>query len=185
MRKLDANLISFLKQLAAIHPKRPGFKYNSFEEFYLKKGHLYPHAPYTDAEEQVIFNRLLEVPDAPTQKQCFYNAQKLAMTGELSYAEGYVLVKDLPIALHHAWAVYKGKPVDVTIRRGGDVDTKVPAKLLVRASENLSRASYFGVAFPRAAFLRVWHTEGIARAVIEDYKHNFPLLRGSLTNLHH
>jgi len=179
MRVLDKNLISFMKQLAAIHPKRPGFKFSCFEDYYLKKGHLYPHAPFTPAEEKFLFNRFLELGEPPRQKQCFYNAQKLAATGDLGYAEGYVLTEGLPLALHHAWAVYKGKPVDVTIRRGDDTaDTRVPAKLLARASANLSRCAYYGVAFPRAAFLRVWHTEGIARAVIEDFRRNFPLLRG-------
>lgn len=178
-RGIDRDLISFMKQVASIHPKRPGFKFNSFEEFYLKRGHLYPHAPYTPAENKFLFDIFLGLGDAPRQKQCFFNAQKLAATGELGYAEGYIAVEGMPIALHHAWAVLNGKPVDVTIRRGDDTaDTFVPKKLLARASANLIRAAYYGVEFKRAAFLRVWHTEGVARAVIEDYKRNFPLLRG-------
>lgn len=107
------------------------------------------------------------------------NAQKLAATGDLGYAEGYVLPKGFPLAIHHAWATYKGKPVDVTMRRGDDVaDTIGPKRLLARASDNLASAAYYGVAFPRKDFLRVWHKEGIARAVIEDARRNFPLLRG-------
>jgi len=180
MRDLDKDLIGFLKQLSKIHPKRPGWKYNSFEEFYLAQGHLYPHAPFTPLEEKFLFRQFLELQDAPRQKQCFFNAQKLAATGALGYAEGYVLSEGLPLALHHAWAVYNGKPVDVTIRRGDDTaDTIGPKKLLARASANLSRCAYYGVAFKRASFLRVWHTEGVARSVIEDYKANFPLLRGA------
>lgn len=178
MRGLGKDLISFMKQVASIHPKRPGFKYNSFEEFYLKRGHLFPTAPFTPAEEKYLFDRFLDLNDPPRQKQCFFNAQKLASTGELGYAEGYVAVEGMPIALHHAWAVYKGKPVDVTLRRGDDPDTIGPKKLLARASANLVRAAYYGVEFRRASFLRVWHTEGVARAVLEDYKRGFPLLRG-------
>lgn len=180
MRALDKNLISMMKQIASIHPKRPGFKFNSFEEFYLKQGHLYPHTPFTTSEEKYLFGKFLEIPEPPRQKQCFYNAQKLAATEDFGYAEGYVLAEGIPIALHHAWAVYKGKPVDLTIRRGDDnADTIGPKKLLARASGNLLRCAYYGVAFKRASFLRVWHTEGIARAVIEDFKRNFPLLRGA------
>lgn len=178
MRQLDSDLISFMKQVASIHPERPGFKYRSFEEFYLKKGHLYPHTGYTEAEAKEILKRFARVNDPPAQKQCFYNAQKLAAFGDFQYAEGYIAIEGMPIALHHAWAVYKGKPVDVTIRREDDGMTKDPVRLLARASANLKRAAYYGVEFKRAAFLRVWNDEGIARAMVEDWKGGFALLRG-------
>lgn len=179
MRALDRDLIGFLKQLSSIMPIKPGFKYAGFEDFYLKRGHLYPTAPYTGPEARAILDRLTHVTEAPAQKQCFYNAQKLAAHGDFGYAEGYVAKEGLPIALHHAWATYRGKPVDITLRDLDDPNTKDPVKLLARAAKNLTRAAYYGLAFPRAAFLRVWHTEGTARAVIEDWKRGFPLLRGS------
>lgn len=177
-RQLNANLIHYLKQVSAMMPKRPGYKYRGFEGFYLAKGHQYPHAPYTEAEAKAIVNGIAETSFVPAIKQCFFNAQKLAALGGFGYAEGYVLTDDLPIPIHHAWAVYHGKPVDVTIRRGEDKMTKDPVKLLVRASQNVVRAAYYGVEFQKAKFLAVWHEEGTARAMVDDWKHGFPLLRG-------
>ena len=179
MRGLDKDLVGFLKQLSSFMPIRPGFKYSGFEDFYLKRGHLFPHAPFTGPEAREIMRKLSTSGITPQQGQCFLNAQTLAAHGEFGYAEGYVLREGLPLAIHHAWATYKGKPVDVTLRDRDEKTTRDPAKLLARASANLARAAYYGVEFRRASFLRVWHTEGVARAVIEDYKRGFPLLRGS------
>jgi hypothetical protein len=177
VRQIDESLIGYLKQMAGFMPKRSGWKYSGFEDFYLKRGHLFPHAPYTDAEARAIPRKLAGQGDIPKQKECFLNAQRLAAHGDFGYAEGYVLVEGMPLAIHHAWAVLKGKPVDITLRDGA-LDTRDPVKLLERASRNLSRAAYYGVAFRRASFLRVWYTEKMARAVVDDYKRGFPLLRG-------
>jgi len=177
-RQLDKNLVHYLKSASAMMPKRPGYKYTGMEGFYLAKGRLYPHAPYTEAEAKAIVRGISETAIVPAIKQCFFNAQKLAAFGAFGYAEGYVLTDDLPIPLHHAWAVYRGKPVDVTIRRGEDKTTKDPMKLLVRASQNVVRAAYYGVEFPKSKFLAVWSEEGTARAMVDDWKHGFPLLRG-------
>jgi len=177
-RQLDENLLSYLKQVSSIYPKRPGYKYRGFEGYYLAKGRPYPYSPYTADEVKAIVRGIAEAGFAPSIKQCFYNAQKLAAFGAFGYAEGYVLADDLPIALHHAWAVYNGKPVDVTMRRGSDPQTKDPTKLLIRASQNLARAAYYGVEFPKKTFIAIWHKEGNARAVVDDWKRGFPLMRG-------
>jgi hypothetical protein len=179
VRLIDKHLTSYLKQVAEFMPKRPGNEYSGFEDFYLRRGRLFSHAPYTVAETKAILLKLSGERDVPKRGQCFLNAQRLAAHGAFGYAEGYTFHEGLPIAIHHAWAVHNGKPVDVTIREDGDRDTRDPVKLLERASRNLARGAYYGVSFPRASFMRIWHTEGIARAVVEDWKGRFPLLRGA------
>ena len=50
-------------------------------------------------------------------KQCFYNARGLVVRAKgLAYCEGYVIRIDLPISIHHAWAIKDGKVIDPTLR---------------------------------------------------------------------
>ena len=52
-----------------------------------------------------------------TPKACFSNAaRKVIGNGAFSYAEGFMLSPDLPIAIHHAWCVTpEGTVVDPTL----------------------------------------------------------------------
>lgn len=176
-RTLDADLVAFMKTISSIMPPRPGLKYTTFEGYYLAEGHPYPHAPYTETEADRIEAGIVKAGIQPRIKECFYNAQSLALWGGFGYAEGYALASDLPVAIHHAWAVFDGKPVDVTLRREKD-----PPGLLQRASLNLSRVAYYGTEFPKSVIAAIWRKEKIARAVIEDWKGKFPLLRAGATS---
>jgi hypothetical protein len=175
--QLEEDLVSYLTNVSSIAPRRPGFRFTSYEDFYLAHGHPYPSESFTEDEVSGLYVQLAKHRFEPQIKQCFYNAQNLALFCGLGYAEGYIATDDMPIPLHHGWAVYKGKPVDFTIRRGNDKTTSNPKKLIERASANLSRAVYYGIEFPLETIKKIWVTEGIARPVIDDWKNGFPLLR--------
>lgn len=181
-RSIDKFVVQYLKQVAGIMPVRPGHKYSSFEGFYLDKGHLYSHRPYTKSDSQAIMRGIVGAGGGsfnPKIKECFYNAQQLALSrpDTFSYAEGFAYPENLPIAVHHAWAVYKDKPVDVTLRVEHGDSTADPMKLLRRASLNLRRVAYYGVEFPTNMIWNVWQSERAARPMLDDPKHGFPLLK--------
>jgi hypothetical protein len=52
-------------------------------------------------------------------KACFYNARQLVLRAKgLRYAEGYAIGMDLPLLIHHAWAVdAKDRVIDPTLRQ--------------------------------------------------------------------
>jgi len=52
-------------------------------------------------------------------KQCYYNAWKCDIIGQMKYFEGFVLSKGCPIELEHSWLVKDGKVVDPTLCIGG------------------------------------------------------------------
>ena len=70
------------------------------------------------------YGQEFQSPDAPpnikimTPKACYENSTKMskAMYADLEYAEGYVMLPGLPLAIGHAWNVDKaGKVVDHTL----------------------------------------------------------------------
>ena len=61
-------------------------------------------------------------------KQCFANAQVVAWTTrhigppegiDVKYVEGYVLLPECPLPIHHAWISVNGKVLDTTLKVTG------------------------------------------------------------------
>jgi len=77
------------------------------------------------------------------QKYCFHNTLELVVHSRtLRYCEGYVARIDLPILIHHAWALdAMGNVVDTTLRDVG-----------------FSDAAYWGIVFRRAE-LSLWRDQ--------------------------
>jgi hypothetical protein len=77
------------------------------EEFFLRNGReFYPQLLPVKYRRRPI-------------KACFYNARQLVLRSKaLRYAEGYAIGADLPLLIHHAWAVdEQGRVVDPTLRQ--------------------------------------------------------------------
>jgi hypothetical protein len=161
-------------------PLRPGFKYRNIDDYYYRNGRLYPHAPLTNEEQTGVLAGLEGLERfSPQIKECYYNAQRLALSGGFEYAEGYIMSERVPVPIAHAWAVYNGKPIDVTIRPLGESRTQVRSKILARIVRNIQENSYFGVMFPRKVISDIWRTEHMSRSVVDDWKGGFKLLRGN------
>lgn len=66
--------------------------------------------------------RLFENPVAAKkfgkQKECFKNAFHYAQDEEVEYVEGYILLPNIPILIHHAWCCEFGDtvPIETTIK---------------------------------------------------------------------
>jgi hypothetical protein len=55
-----------------------------------------------------------DLPKGP-KKQCFKNAALVALRGQMTYVEGYAVLKNLMLPMLHAWLVDdKGQIIDVT-----------------------------------------------------------------------
>lgn len=168
MRKVDREMERQLKMLAkAMGRERKGFKYRSLYDAQLAEGLRFSHKPYTEIEREILLDILGGGGRPPwREKQCFYNAQVLAAQDErLEYAEGVVLIHDMPFPIEHGWAVLGDKPVDVTLRERGEPDTCTPEELLDRASRNLGN-SYVGVFMDLTEVRLHWFKTGRSEAML-------------------
>jgi hypothetical protein len=159
MRDVDESLLNYVRLMAKAmgRGRRPELKYKSIADLLLREGTLGVSEFYTPEEEEEILNVLRGVGCRAKVKQCYYNAQSLAISGALGYAEGYVWMEGLPLAIEHAWSVLpSGKAVDFTLREHGAKDTSDPNKLLARAKENLARHAYLGLEIPADVVRKTW-----------------------------
>ena len=94
-------------------------------------------------------------------KQCFDNARRLTERSKaLQYCEGFVASADLPLIIHHAWAVNKkGEVIDPTLRAFKNLD-----------ASGGERGHYMGVTFPAYFVRRYWRG-----AMLECYYTGFRL----------
>jgi hypothetical protein len=88
-------------------------------DFLLRYGKVYEGKPFPKRYVQ------------RTPKACFYNARGLVLAAKgLEYCEGFVARIDLPIPIHHAWAVREETVIDPTLR-------------------DPEKCEYLGISFPR------------------------------------
>jgi len=152
--------VDALKTLASFHNERREKEHQMtapvmLHEFVLKYGKVYKGQPLPNKY------RLRRI------KECFRNAKLLTERSKvLTYCEGFVASADLPLIIHHAWAVnQKGEVIDPTLRGFHDLN--------VSGGE---RGHYMGVLFPNWFVKRYWAGSmldsdfGIRRTVIEIYE---------------
>ena len=101
-------------------------------------------------------------------RRCFQNTYNLVRRSKaLTYCEGFVASREIPLTIHHAWAVNaKGEVIDTTLR----------AYLNLSASGG-DRGEYMGVRFPTWFVQRYWlgsmldcYYRGFRLDVIEAYE---------------
>lgn len=170
MRPIDKDLKDYVANFAGFMAMRNtgNSLYGSIWDLLLREGRLYSAEPFTKAEEKQIL-KALEGAGCPfEQKRCFYNAQTVAMSGKLGYAEGYVASARLPVPIEHGWnTLPSGKPVDLTMREDGERNTNDPKKLLERAKKNRVNG-YIGLSFPADEIRKSWLRNGYSIMMIED-----------------
>jgi hypothetical protein len=155
-----------------------GFAYNSQEEFVLQRGETIESAALDDAETALVFAAVDRCGKRFALKECFYNAQLLALyddSQELVYHEGYA-VGHAGLPVLHGWVTVNDKVVDVTwriekLRSKGRLRNRIMGLIP-------SGWDYLGVGF-QTEFLR----ERIVRrgqvwSVIDDWQDQWPALRG-------
>ena len=110
-------------------------RYCGVEEFVLREG-TPMSPPQTDPEIE-----------RGTPNECFANATHFVLNHpDHLYAEGYMMSADLPIAIHHAWAVNRaGEVIDPTLgwREGAAyLGVRFPTKDLLR---RICKSGYYGL----------------------------------------
>ena len=101
-------------------------------------------------------------------KQCFRNTWDLVRRSKaLTYVEGFVISRELPMPFHHAWAVNrKNEVIDTTLRAWADL-----------SASGGDRGHYMGVRFPTEFVKQRFHGSmldhpyhGLRLDVIRDYE---------------
>lgn len=131
----------------------------------IRKDMHFPDDFYYSCSEDVVLQYGKEFIPTPLQKPyvkdtpkyCFFNSYKLALEyPSLLYVEGFAMIRNLPIPIHHAWCIDKNDPykvIDVT----ADLE------------------SYIGIPFKRNVFYMNWKTGSL----LDDWQGNWKLMRTS------
>jgi len=110
-------------------------------------------------------------------REPFLNAQRCLFLDELErfvYAEGFVLDERAGYPEPHAWLSLDDHVVDFTASVPGEPPRGSEPLQLIGASEH---RAYIGVRFRRDYVLRRTRETGRLAALIDDWEHDFPLLR--------
>jgi len=110
-------------------------------------------------------------------REPFLNAQRCLFLDERErfvYAEGFVLDDRAGYAEPHAWLSLDDRVVDFTAAVPGEPARGNEPPQLIGSSEH---RAYVGVRFQRDYVLRRTRETGRLAALIDDWEHDFPLLR--------
>ena len=172
MRPADKHIKDYLEMhldmLSQMNVQTPkDFCYKGQYDFILKHGKFYEPAELKSHEQLIIKKALKRIGFVPQKKQCFYNAQMLALTdnsGQIKYCEGFGL-KIIPT--NHAWIDINGKVVDVT----WDVDGK---PIMGTFPEDIG---YIGFNMSKDKIMSKQFKTGMACSFLDDYNDDFELLK--------
>jgi len=156
------------RELQPTAPK--GFAYACNEAYVLARGTVFESAALTEDEQRIVNSAMLHAIDSSFQpKQCYYNAQLLAIgdaTHMLKYVEGYAYGGLIP--LQHGWCAINGKVVDVTWRH-----EKRPIFGVLPPDWG-----YIGVVFDDTeALLEKIERTAVVKSQLDDFENGFPHLR--------
>lgn len=145
-----------------------GYYYKGTEDFLLQEGQRFSSQTLTEQEMEYL-KKLIHKTCQYKMKQCFYNAQSLAITafGKIKYVEGYLYSGILP--LEHAFNTINGKVIDFTmshVNNGKPILGEIP-----------SGWEYFGVTLPTPSVSKYWSTHGISEPLITNWREGFPYLK--------
>jgi len=172
-------MIHFLKSMASIQAKigKPdGFNYFGIEDYVFDRGvDQTLSLPLTEDESASLFSSIDRCGNPTLVKQCFHNAQMLAMENpDLQYVEGYAMGNAI-IPVHHAWLTLNGKLIDLTWRTDvGGQSRRLGNRILGVIPEGWQ---YRGIPFDTDEIRERVVDSGETRAFIGDYTRNFPLFR--------
>lgn len=170
----DKQLLTYIQQSFSFFasPKSlpKDWVYAGQYDFILKHGRFFMSQPLTDAEREIVNEALKNIGFKPRMKECFYNAQLLAMndkTGQIKYCEGFGMSI---IPCNHGWAMINDKVIDITWKDDegknyfGDFDK-----------------SYFGFSLPTERVTQKMFKTGWAVSWLDDWKGGWELLTKPFT----
>lgn len=157
---------AYLQNLDDMMPKHAGWTYRSLYGAVLALGKAYPSVELDRAQRETLLK--IVKADHPHPKECFFNAQKLALFAptEFRYVEGYAC-GHVGIPVLHGWCVHAqtGAVVDPTFRL--DFSKPVgPSNTVV--GRIFDGWGYFGVELPTEAVRLRWLATGLASSFFDD-----------------
>jgi hypothetical protein len=178
----DPTMEEYLRDCATarrkLRPPPEGWSYACMEEYVVEAGTNHASEPLTADELEIVLAAVDATRKRFQIKQCFSNGQLLALfdpSGELVYTEGYAVGRSIPML--HGWVTINGKVIDLTWRTK---TKRSKGRLRDRIFGVLPDGwQYHGVGFQND-FLRerVLRREGEVWSVIDDWKEEWPALRG-------
>jgi len=171
-------MLTYLKQLASMQAsigKPDGFNYFGTEDYVFDRGvDQTLSLPLTEDEHESLF-RTISSGHRFMQKQCFHNAQLLALENpDLQYVEGYAQGNAI-IPVHHAWLSLNGKLIDLTWRTDKpNHKGRLSNRILGAIPDGWC---YRGVSFDTDLIRERIIDSGETRALIGDYTRGFPLFQ--------
>jgi hypothetical protein len=172
----ESPLLGHLIQMGAMMggSKRPGMKYGSFYEAAAKEGRPYKSEKMPEALKKQVMADIDAI--EPQPKQCFYNAQKLALNDpkRYRYVEGFVN-SGVGFPIHHGWCVVKDGDkeyvVDPTLRE--DFEAGFTADNLAIGELPAGR-EYVGQEFDNELTMKRWR--GGMAGSLYDWPPHYPLM---------
>jgi hypothetical protein len=118
--KIKGGSKNLLKGMIFLMKNQPQVK---FYEYLFLHGEQFS-AVDKEKSEKIRTDRLCKL------KECYYNAQLMALDSDMKYYEGYAVSGQLPLPVNHAWLVSNGKVIDTTWH-------------------DLNKPDYFGIEIPK------------------------------------
>ena len=145
-----------------------GFLYKGVEDLLLQHGRQFVSQPLNE-EEMDIIKRLVERAHYYRPKECFYNAQKIAMGSgnTIRYIEGVGFAGLIPC--DHAWNTINGKVMDFTwaaVNKGKPILGVIP-----------DGWEYWGVELDSKAIFKYWKKYQMSEPFLHNYREGYPLLK--------
>ena len=168
-----AAIKAYLEELRGFMAARrpPGFRYSCIHDYVLENGRNFESASLTAEQSELVGSIVARMSEAAIPKQCFYNAQILAMafwSERVSYVEGFAICS-IPIPIHHGWVSVDGKVIDVTWKEDG----------LPIIGEFPEGRGYYGASVSNEFISDRCAELGVAGTVLDDFERGFPLLKGA------
>ena len=150
--------------------KQPdGYLYKGVEDLLLQHGRQFQSQPL-NAEEMDILRGTLENCSQYKAKQCYYNAQRIAVfsDGNIRYIEGVAFPGLIPC--DHAFNSINGKVVDLTWSAVNQ--NKKPILGVIPDGWE-----YWGVELDSQEINHYWSKYGMSDSFLQNYRENYPLLK--------
>ena len=153
--------------------KPEGFVYGSLYEYFAMKGAPSPASKAAHSVRKEIWKEVASI--SPKIKQCFYNAQQLALFKKgYVYFEGFVTT-DIGFPIHHGWCVTdSGILVDPTLRINHNKRFTMNNCVI---GEPPAGWEYHGRWFPNSAIEKMWRETEEAGSLVDDWRNRWPLLK--------
>jgi ADP-ribose pyrophosphatase YjhB (NUDIX family) len=182
--KADKQVREYLNMMIDISgrsaKRHEGYHYHSLWDFVNQEGRFYKSQELTEEEMEYVIDQIEKLSFIPQMKQCFYNAQMLAINdvgGKIKYVEGYAYAGLMPA--DHGWNTINGKVIDITWRKGERwiKPQKLDFDEMVLGSFDGDERSYYGVEIQTKEAMRVQSKHGIACSLIDNMYDKHILLK--------